>query len=76
MSIVDVLVYVHPELPAADRAKVRQAVLSKVGVVEADFDQHKHPHALIVQYKPDIVQSAQILDVVRQFDAQADLVGL
>lgn len=76
MNIADVLVHVHPELSAADRAKVEQVVSACVGVVSANFDQHEHPHALIVQYHPETVKSKQILEVVRQYDPAATLVGL
>ena len=55
MSHVDVLVYVHQELPAQDRAKLADAVRGSVGVVSASFDQHAHPHALEVVYQPDKV---------------------
>ena len=76
MNIADVLVHVHSELSAADRTKVKQGVSTCVGVVSANFDQHKHPHALIVQYHPETVKSKQILEVVRQYDPAATLVGL
>lgn len=76
MSAVDVLIYVHPELSAEDRAKVTQNVLVCVGVVAANFDHHKHPHALMVQYDPDKVNSTQILEVVRRYDPLASMAGL
>lgn len=76
MKTVDVLIYVHPELSAENRARVAQGVAKSVGVIAASFDKHKHPHALTVQYDPDAVQSKQILEVVRRHDPAASLVGL
>jgi hypothetical protein len=76
MKTVDVLIHVHPELSGEDRAKVMQRVSASVGVVSASFDKHKHPHAMTVQYDPDAVQSKQILEVVRQHDPAASMVGL
>lgn len=76
MSNADVLVYVHPELPAQERARLEQAVLGSTGVLSAAFDAHTHPHALEVVYEPEVVKSSQILELVRQHDPQASLVGL
>lgn len=76
MKTVDVLVYVHPELAAQDRSRLEREVAAAEGVIAANFDQHKHPHALLVQYNPDAVQSSQLLEMVRREDPAASLVGL
>ena len=76
MKIVDVLIYVHPELLPEDWAKVEQGVLASAGVISANFDKHKHPHALTVEYNPDAVQSNQILEVARRYDPAATMVAL
>lgn len=76
MKTVDVLIHLHPELTPQDRAKVEQEVGASVGVVSATFDKHKHPHSLIVFYNPDVVQSSQLLELVRRRDPLASLVGL
>lgn len=76
MKIVDVLIYVHPELSPEDRTKVEQGVVACAGVISANFDKHKHPHALTVEYNPDAVQAKQILEVVRRHDPAATMIGL
>ena len=76
MKNVDVLIYVHPELSAEDRARVVQEVGGAVGVISANFDQHKHPHALLIQYNPNATQSKQVLEAVRRHDPAATLVGI
>lgn len=76
MKAVDVLIHMHPELSPADRAKVEQEVAASVGVISANFDKHKQPHLLIVQYNPDAVQSSHILEMVKRLDPAASLVGL
>ncbi len=76
MKSVDVLIHLHPELPPEDRAKVEHEVGAAVGVISANFDQHKHPHLLIVQYNPDAVHSSEILELVKRLDPAASLVGL
>jgi len=76
MDTVDVLIHVHPELSAENRAKVETEVMACAGVIAADFDRHQHPHALTVLYNPDKVQDKQILEVVRRYDPAAAMVGL
>lgn len=76
MDTVDVLIHVHPELSQEARDKVEQEVMTCAGVIAADFDKHKSPHALTVLYNPDAVQDKQILEAVRRQDPAATLVGL
>ncbi|MDO8890402.1 MAG: hypothetical protein Q7V00_00990 [Sulfurimicrobium sp.] len=76
MDTVDVLIHVHPELTSDARAKVEREVMACAGVIAANFDHHKHPHALTVLYNPDAVKDKQILEVVRQHDAAATMIGL
>lgn len=76
MDTVDVLIHVHPELSQEARAKLEQEVMTCAGVIAANFDKHKSPHALTVLYNPDAVQDTQILEVVRRQDPAATLVGL
>lgn len=76
MSVADFLIYVHPELPAQERAALEVTLAGSVGVVSASFDKHEHPHAIIVEYNPDAVHSRQILDIVRQHDPAATMAGL
>lgn len=76
MKTVDILIHVHPELSTEARTKVEQEASTCNGVISAHFDHHKHPHALIVLYNPDAIQSEQILDVVKRRDPAATMVGL
>ena len=77
MDTVDVLIYVHPELPPEMRATLEQDVMANTGVIAAHFDEHhKHPHALTVLYNPDAVQNKQILETVRRRDSAASMVGM
>lgn len=76
MNLADILIHVNPELDANDRAEVTRIVEGHVGVDCAEFDHHTNPHALIVKYDPDAVQSMQILTMVRHYDSSAAIVGL
>lgn len=76
MSTSDVMIHIHPELSADERAKVENEVKKCLGVAAACFDQHEHPHALTVVYDPDAINSKQLLAAVQKFDAEASLVGM
>lgn len=76
MNTADMLIHVHPELDAKDRANLEQWVAECDGVDCAEFDHHTHPHALIVKYDPDAIRGMQILDRVRKVDPVATMVGL
>ncbi|CAG0937961.1 hypothetical protein GALLN_00060 [Gallionellaceae bacterium] len=76
MDTPDIMIYVHPELPAEGRAKVEKEVMGCNGVIAADFDHHKHPHALTVVYNPDAISGKQILAAVQKYDPAASMVGM
>ena len=76
MNITDILIHVHPELDASERTDMTRNLEGLAGVNCAEFNQHAHPHALIVKYDPDKVQGMQILQMVRRYDTSAAMVGL
>jgi hypothetical protein len=76
MNMADMLIYVHPELDAQKRSALEKTLEGRVGVDCAEFDHHPHPHALMVKYDPDAIQGMQILNMVRQTDPRATMVGL
>lgn len=76
MDTADILIHVHPELSAEARAMLENEVAECDGIVTAKFDHHKHPHALIVLYNPDVIDGKGILEVVRKHDSAATMVGL
>lgn len=76
MNTSDVMVHIHPELSAEERAKVAAEVKKCLGVISACFDHHTHPHALTVVYDPDAISSKKILGAAQKFDPAASLVGM
>lgn len=76
MDTPDIMIYVHPELSAEGRAKVEKEVMGCVGVIAADFNHNKHPHALMVVYNPDATSGEKILAAVKKHDPAASMVGL
>ncbi|GBE08301.1 hypothetical protein BMS3Bbin11_00335 [bacterium BMS3Bbin11] len=75
MDIADILIHVHPDLVAEQREKVEEALRSNEGIVSVHFSS-KHVHELTVAYNPDVINSATILEQIRQWDAAATMAGL
>lgn len=75
MDIADILIHVHPELSAVQRAKIEDELGERDGVVSVHFSPG-HPHLLTVAYDPRTVTARQILDLVRRWDEAATMVGL
>lgn len=76
MNTADMLIYVHPALDAQSRAALEKVVEGNVGVDCAQFDAHTNHHAMMVKYDPDAIQGIQILNMVRNTDPAAAIVGL
>jgi hypothetical protein len=76
MNKADMLIYVHPELDMQKRTYLGKMVEGHIGVDCAEFDARSHYHAMKVQYDPDAIDGAQILDEVRKMDPAATMVGL
>ena len=76
MNTADMLIYVHPKLDAQSRMALEKIVEGRLGVDCAQFDPHTHHHAMMVKYDPDAIQGMQILDMVRNTDPVATIVGL
>jgi cell division protein FtsX len=74
--MTDILIHVHPDLPADTRAKVEEDIQAHDGVVSVHFSHQEHPHALVVEYDPDTIQTSRILEAVRHYDPAATMVGL
>jgi hypothetical protein len=76
MNTADMLIYVHPELDKDRRDALEKIVEGRIGVDCAQFDSHSHHHAMMVRYDPDAIEGMQILNVVRNTDPAAAIVGL
>ncbi|GMR05608.1 MAG: hypothetical protein BMS9Abin25_0183 [Gammaproteobacteria bacterium] len=75
MDIADILIHVHPDLLAEQRAEVEVAISSSDGVVSVHFSP-QHSHELTVAYNPEVINSETILEQVRQWDREAMMAGL
>jgi hypothetical protein len=76
MSTADMLIHIHPELDAQKKDHLAKWIADCDGVDCVELDHHTSHYALIVKYDPDKVQSVRILNMVRQMDPVATIVGL
>lgn len=75
MDFADILIHVHPTLSAEQRARIEEALSGSKGVVSAHFSP-AHSHVLTVAYDPEAAQAGQLLQIVREWDQAATMVGL
>jgi len=75
MNIADILIHIHPELSVEQRTKVEEDVSNQNGVVSVHFSP-EHQHELTIAYDPQSITSETILNIVRQWDKDAVMVGL
>lgn len=76
MNTADMLIYVHPALDAQSRGALEKIVEGRIGVDCAQFNSYANHHAMMIRYDPDTIQGMQILDIVRNTDPAATIVGL
>ena len=76
VSIVDVVVHLHPESSRDDREAIETQLRALNGVVSVHFSEEHHPHALVVAYNPDAIGSETLLGAVRTVDSKAVIAGL
>ncbi len=75
MDIADILVHVHPDLSEATRTEIEGALAGADGVISVHFSRG-HPHELTIAYDPRAISSQQLLDMVRDWDEAATMIGL
>ena len=76
ISIADLIVHLHPEHSCDDEAKMEKDLRGHNGVVSVHFNTKEHPHAVVVAYNPDVVNSQEVLAEVRKCDKNAVMAGL
>lgn len=74
-KMVDVTLHINEETSHSDREVIRDKILAHDGVMAVDYHDEK-PHLLIVEYNPDVVSSVKFLDILKEMELHAELVGL
>ena len=75
ISIVDIVIHVHPELSEEQHTNLQQAVHDCDGVL-SDCFMDDHPHVFTVAYNPDLISSEEVLKQVRTWDPEATMAGI
>jgi len=76
VNIADIIVHLHPESSCDDRDKVERDLRALNGVISVHFNAEEHPHAMVVAYNPDAVNSQEILAETRKCDSEAVMAGI
>lgn len=71
ISIADIVVHLHPDATPGCRGQIEEGLRSKDGVVSVHFNEEEHPHALVVAYNPEAVNSETLLAEIRKCDEKA-----
>ncbi|MGD2063765.1 MAG: ATP-binding protein [Nitrospirota bacterium] len=75
VDIPDVLIHIDETLDHDHLQAIAETVRQMAGVVTVSFHDDK-PHLMIVQYVPDEIDAASVLERVRDKGVHAELVGL
>lgn len=76
MNTADMMIHVHPDLDTQARIGLERSLMGRIGVDCAEFVHRPHPHSLLVKYDPDAVEGMEILQMVRELDPVATMVGM
>ena len=74
-KMADVTIHIDEETSSDDMETLRDNLLKKNGVLAADYN-NKTPHLMVVEYNPDVVNSAELLSVVGKLNFHGELIGL
>jgi len=75
INIADIVVHLHPETTADCKASIEQGLRAREGVVSVHFNEDDHPHAVVVAYNPEAVNSEALLAEIRKCDTEAVMAG-
>ena len=75
IQLADVTIHVDENLEVAERAEIEQKLRAIDGVVSVHNPDDK-PHLAVVEYDPNKVKSATLLEAVKGEGVHAQLVGL
>ena len=75
MDMVDILFHVQPSLSLIHREKLETDLWGYEGVLSVHFNKD-HEHLLMVEYDPQHVTSAQLLEHLNRQGVKASRIGL
>jgi multidrug efflux pump subunit AcrB len=75
IQLADVTIHVDEELAVGARAEIERKLREIDGVVSVHNPDAK-PHLVVVEYDPDKLKSATLLETVKSEGVHAELIGL
>lgn len=76
ISIADIVVHLHPEKSCDDETMIEKGLRGHNGVISVHFNTKEHPHAVVVAYNTDVINSQEVLSEIRKCDKAAVMAGM
>jgi hypothetical protein len=76
ISIADIVGHLHPEASDECKGNIEKGLRAHNGVVSVHFNSEERPHAVVVAYNPDAVNSGELLTEIRKCDKDAMMAGI
>jgi len=76
ISIADFVVHLHPDTTTECKGRIDEGLRAQEGVVSVHFNEEERPHALVVAYNPEAVDSQTLLGEIRKCDKDAVMAGI
>ena len=73
-TTVDVMLHIDENLTHENLEIFRDVLLKENGVFAASFHDEK-PHLMIIVYDPDVIPSTKFLEMAKEHNIHAELVG-
>ncbi len=74
-NTVDVTLHIDEELSHGNLEDFRDVLLHENGVYAASFHDEK-PHLMIIVYDPEVIASKAFVDLAKDHNIHAELIGL
>jgi len=75
ITLADVTIHIDKDADATTRENVENGLRIINGVVSVHMPADK-PHLIVVEYDPEITNSAHLLTMVKELAGHAELIGL
>jgi len=74
-KMADVTMHIDEDTSHEQREQLRDHLLQRDGVLAAAYHDEK-PHLMVIGYDPEIINSADFLDIAQSSGLHAELIGM
>jgi hypothetical protein len=74
VKIADVTLHIDENTSHDEREKFRDVLLAMDGVMAADCND-KTSHIMLIEYNPDVINSIEFVNVAKEHNLHAELIG-